>query len=395
MNRKKRLLTIVLLCTILFSCIRIPVMAESPAAVEISAESAILMEATTGTVIFEKNADQELSPASITKIMTLLLIFEALEEGKIQLTDEVVTSAYAKSMGGSQVFLEEGEIQSVETMIKCIVIASGNDASVAMAEHIAGSEESFVQQMNQKAEALGMKQTKFEDCCGLTDSATHVSSARDVAVMSRELVTRFPEIYEYTTIWMENITHVTKQGAKEFCLSNTNKLLKTYEGAKGLKTGSTSLAKYCLSATAIRNDIHLIAVIMAAPDYKARFGEAEKLLNYGYANCSLYTDSLEDITIPEVSVNGSIQKTVGGSCEKEFRYLCLNGENTNAILREIQMEEALDAPVKEGQKIGQITYMLDNKTIGTIPVIAKESIDKAGFKDYLFLIIEKFNRLMI
>ena len=202
------------------------VSASSDSGPEVSAPSALLMEATTGQVLYEKNADEPRSPASITKIMTLLLIFDALESGKIQMTDSVTTSAYAKSMGGSQVFLEEGEIQSVETLIKCIVIASGNDASVAMAEYIAGSEAEFVKQMNERAAGLGMKNTHFEDCCGLTDSLTHVTTARDIALMSRELINRYPQIHNYSTIWMDTITHVTKQGTKEFGLSNTNKLLK-------------------------------------------------------------------------------------------------------------------------------------------------------------------------
>ena len=222
------------------------------AALSLSAPSAVLMEASTGQVIFEKGADEKRSPASVTKVMTLILIFDALAEGRIKLTDEVVTSAYAKSMGGSQVFLEEGEIQTVETLIKCIVIASGNDASVAMAEYIAGSEGEFVRMMNERAAGLGMTGTYFVDCCGLTDSLEHVTTARDIAVMSRELINKYPEIHNYSTIWMENITHVTKQGTKEFGLSNTNKLLKMANNftVTGLKTGSTSAAKYCLSATA-------------------------------------------------------------------------------------------------------------------------------------------------
>ena len=235
---------------------------------EIQAPDAILIEASTGTVIYEKNADEARNPASVTKIMTLLLIFDALKSGKIHLDDEVVTSAHAKSMGGSQVFLEEGEIQTVETLIKCIVIASGNDASVAMAEYIGGDEATFVKMMNERAKGLGMENANFEDCCGLTDSTTHAMSARDIALMTKELITKYPEIFNYSTIWMENITHVTKQGTKEFGLSNTNKLLKmaTNFEVTGLKTGSTSLAKYCLSATARKDGVELIAVILAAPD---------------------------------------------------------------------------------------------------------------------------------
>ena len=243
---------------------------QSQAAVQIAAPSAILMEASTGQVIYEKDADEKRSPASVTKVMTLILIFDALQSGKIQLTDEVVTSAHAKSMGGSQVFLEEGEKQTVETLIKCIVIASGNDASVAMAEYIAGSEDEFVRMMNERAAGLGMSNTHFVDCCGLTESPDHYTTARDIAIMSRELINKYPQIHSYSTIWMENITHVTKQGTKEFGLSNTNKLLKmaTNFTVTGLKTGSTSIAKYCLSATAEKDGVRLIAAIMAAPDFK-------------------------------------------------------------------------------------------------------------------------------
>lgn len=254
------------------------IMADTAPDLGITAKAAILMEADTGTVIYEKNATERLSPASITKVMTLILIFDAIESGQITLQDEVTTSAYAKSMGGSQVFLEEGEKQTVETLIKCIVVASGNDASVAMAEYICGSEAEFVNRMNERAAGLGMTETHFEDCCGLTESATHLTSAKDVALMSRELITKYPQIHDYSSIWMENIVHVTEKGSSEFGLANTNKLLKQYEYCNGLKTGSTSIAKYCLSATAIKDGISLIAVVMAAPDYKVRFSEAKAML---------------------------------------------------------------------------------------------------------------------
>lgn len=248
---------------------------------EISAPSAVLMEESTGEILYEKNADEQRSPASITKIMTLLLIFDELEKGNIHLEDEVTTSAYAKSMGGSQVFLEEGEKQTVETLIKCIVVASGNDASVAMAEYIAGSEADFAARMNERAEELGLAGTHFEDCCGLTDSPGHYTTARDVAVMSRELILCYPQVLEYSSIWMEDITHVTAQGSKPFTLSNTNKLIKSYSGCLGLKTGSTDAAGYCVSAVAARDDLTMIAVIMGAPDHKVRFQDAASLLDYG------------------------------------------------------------------------------------------------------------------
>lgn len=355
----------------------------SPDGPQISAPSAILMEASTGQVLYEKNADHPRRPASITKIMTLILIFDALEAGKIQLTDSVTTSAYAKSMGGSQVFLEEGEVQTVETLIKCIVIASGNDASVAMAEYIAGSEAEFVKMMNERAAGLGMSSTHFEDCCGLTDSASHVTSARDIALMSRELINRYPQIHNYSTIWMDTITHVTRQGTKEFGLSNTNKLLKmaTNFTVTGLKTGSTSLAKYCFSGTAEKDGVRLIAAIMAAPDFKARFADALTLLNYGFANCRIYQDN-DPLPLPEMEVRNGKEDTVPLRYDESFSYLSVKGEDFSAIERELVLQEYADAPVKDGGQAGWLTYRLNGEKIGQIPVRFAKDIEKATFSDY-------------
>lgn len=351
---------------------------------EIAAPSALLMEASTGQVIFEKNADEQRSPASITKIMTLILIFDAIDSGKIKMTDEVVTSAYAKSMGGSQVFLEEGEIQTVETLIKCIVIASGNDASVAMAEYIAGTEDEFIRMMNERAAGLGMTGTHFEDCCGLTDSPTHVTTARDIALMSRELINKYPQIHNYATIWMENITHVTKQGSKEFGLSNTNKLLKmaTNYNVTGLKTGSTSLAKYCFAGTAEKDGVRLIATIMAAPDYKTRFNDANALLNYGYANCKLYEDT-ELVPLPEMPVLNGVEDNVPLKYAGVFSYLSMSGEDFSAIEKVLMVPEEIEAPVEPDQRIGVLRYQLNGKTLGEVDVLTDGAVRKAGFKDYL------------
>lgn len=360
------------------------VLAGAPGSLEVSAPSALLMEASTGQVIFEKNPDEKRSPASITKIMTLILIFDALESGKIKLSDPVVTSARAKSMGGSQVFLEEGETQTVETLIKCIVVASGNDASVAMAEYVAGSEEEFVRMMNERAAGLGMENTHFEDCCGLTDSPGHVTTARDIAVMSRELINRYPQIHNYSTIWMENITHVTAQGTKEFGLSNTNKLLKMANNftVTGLKTGSTSLAKYCLSATAEKDGVRLIASVMGAPDYKARFSDAQRMLNYGYACCRLY----EDKELPPLSpmpVQGGKADQVSLYYEGDFSYLSLNGENLEQIERRASLPGQIEAPVEKGQQVGSLQYFLDGKPLGEVKILAGETVGQAGYGDYL------------
>ena len=357
---------------------------EASSGPEITAPSALLMEASTGQVIYEKNADEQRSPASITKIMTLILIFDAIDSGKIKMTDEVVTSAHAKSMGGSQVFLEEGEIQTVETLVKCIVVASGNDASVAMAEYIAGTEPEFVRMMNERAAGLGMTGTHFEDCCGLTDSPTHLTTARDIAVMSRELITKYPQIHNYSTIWMENITHVTKQGTKEFGLSNTNKLLKmaTNFRVTGLKTGSTSLAKYCLSATAEKDGVRLIAAIMAAPDYKARFADAQTMLNYGYANCRLYEDK-EKLPLPQMQVINGVEDTVPLKYGGDFSYLGLGGEDFGAVERELMLPEAMEAPVEPDTKAGVLVYRLAGKTLGEVEILTDGAVRKAGYRDYL------------
>ena len=356
---------------------------------DLTAPSSILMEASTGTVIYEEQADQRLSPASITKIMTLILIFDALKDGTITLEEEVTTSNYAKSMGGSQVFLEEGEKQTVDTMMKCIVVASANDASVAMAERIAGSEAEFVNRMNERAAGLGMTNTHFEDCCGLTDSDNHYSSARDVAIMSRELITKYPAIHEYSTIWMQNITHTTNKGTTEFGLANTNKLLKQYQWATGLKTGSTSKAKYCVSATAEKDGVKLIAVIMACPNYKDRFTEAATLLNYGYATCKLFEDQTP-LALSPVPVQDGVAEQVQTEYGAPFYYLSTSGEDFSAIEREIIWEEGLVAPIEKGQQVGRLEYRLNGNVLGSTPILAKESLEKAGFLDYMKRIGQQF-----
>ncbi len=351
-------------------------------ALNLSSPSAILMEASTGTVLFEKNPDEIRSPASITKIMTLILTFEELEKGRIRLEDEVVTSAYAKSMGGSQVFLEEGEIQTVDTLIKCIVVASGNDASVAMAEFIAGSEEEFVNRMNAKAAELGMVNTHFIDCCGLSSDAQHHTTARDVAIMSRELITKHPDIYNYTKIWMEDITHVTRQGSKNFTLSSTNKLLKQYEWTTGLKTGSTSQAKYCFSATASKDGIDLIAVIMGAPDFKVRFSEARSLLEYGFAMTRLYVDTNNN-ELPQIRVKGGKQEKVEVVADGDFRYLDVTGADFSQIEKSYEFVEALEAPFASGTQAGRVLYRLNGRELGSVAIRTMEEVEKAHYIDYL------------
>lgn len=348
----------------------------------VEAPSAVLMEAQTGTIIFQKDMDTRRSPASITKIMTLILIFDAIENGSLKLEDPVTTSAYAKSMGGSQVFLEEGETQSVETMIKCIVIASGNDASVAMAEHIAGSEQEFVRQMNERAKELGMENTNFEDCCGLTDSPGHYTTAGDIALMSRELITKYPQVLEYSSIWMEDIVHETRKGSSKFTLANTNKLLRSFEGCVGLKTGSTSVAKYCLSAVAKRDGITLISVVMAAPNYKIRFKDAASMLNYGFSRCSLYVDEKQP-KLPGIKVEGGVEDTVFLQYEGKFQYLSTEGKELSDIKKKLVIPKEVKAPVKKGEKAGEMRYYIGEEKLGSVPVLYEKSVEKAVYKDYI------------
>lgn len=383
-----RFLSILLSASLLFSGPvygeeEIPVPADT---ISISAPSALLMETSTGTVIYEKDAHTQLRPASITKIMTLILIFDALEKGSISLEDAVTVSEYAASMGGSQVYLEPGETQTVDTMIKCISIASANDACVAMAEFICGSEQEFVNQMNTRAKGLGMENTTFINCCGL-DTDGHLTTAYDVALMSRELITRYPQIHNYSTVWMENITHVTRNGSSEFGLTNTNKLIKQYEYANGLKTGSTALAKYCVSATAQKDGLNMIAVIMAAPDYKIRFTDAVTLLNYGFGKCRFYEDSHSD-TLPSLTVTGAITDQVSLQYESSFRYLDTRGQDLDSITKEIQLPESAAAPVKKGDIAGKAVYKLNNKEIGSLNILYGESIEEAHFKDYFLKVLE-------
>lgn len=360
----------------------------SGAAINISAKAAVLIEGSTGEIIFEKNKDTELVPASITKIMTLTLIFEAIDQGKISLEDEVMVSEYAASMGGSQVFLEPQETQTVNTMIKCISIASANDAAVAMAEKIAGSEQNFVKMMNQKAKELGMKHTQFKNCTGLDDDikSGHFSSAYDVALMSRELITKHPEISNYSTVWMDKITHKTKKGETEFGLTNTNKLVRFYDGITGLKTGSTSKAKYCLSATARRNDMDLIAVIMAAPDHKKRFSEAQSLLDYGFANCSTYEDDYSDMTWGPLRIQNGNPSEIDVSPQTKFTHTFTSEYDSANIKRRVAYKD-VTAPVKTGDEVGSIVYSYNGAEIGSIPILARQDAEEARGMNVILLSI--------
>lgn len=356
---------------------------------ELQTPHACVMEVSTGEILYEKAADEKLHPASVTKVMTVLLIYEAEAAGKLRWDQEITTSAHAKSMGGSQVFLEEGEKQTAETLLKCIVIASGNDAAVAMAEQIGGSEESFVGKMNARAAELGMTNTHFVDCCGLTDSEEHYTTARDVARMSQELLRKFPQVVEIADIWMEDITHVTAKGSKTFTLTNTNKLLRSYSGCDGLKTGSTSRAKYCLSATARRDGIRLVSVVMTAPDSKTRFAEAGKLLNYGFSRCSMYHDD-EGLPLSPLEVRGSLKKEVQVRYPDEFSYLSTTQEDFSAIEKRLEWEPEVCAPLAKGDQVGTLVYTLGEKELGRLPVVAAEAVEKAGYFDWVGYLWERW-----
>lgn len=356
---------------------------EESAAIGIEAPYAILMEASTGTVLYEKDANTAVPPASVTKIMTMLLIFEALEENKIQLEDTVVVSEKAASMGGSQVFLEPNETQTVDTMLKCIAIASANDACVAMAEHVSGSEEAFVNKMNERAKELGMENTHFMNCNGL-DEENHVISAYDVALMSRELLVNHPQVHDYCTVWMDTIVHNTAKGSQEFGLNNTNKLIKQYEYSTGLKTGSTSKAGFCVSASAKKGNMELIAVIMNGETSKSRFLDATTLLNYGFANYQIYKDTdAEREKLDEILVKGGVETSVRPVYEKEFAFLLMNGEALSSIEKRLELPEEMTAPIEEKQILGTLSYYHGNEKLGEINVIADKGVEAAKYSDYV------------
>ena len=278
--------------------------------------------------------------------------------------------------------------QTVDTMLKCISVASANDACVAMAEHICGSEQEFVARMNQRAKDLGMANTTFVNCCGL-DIEGHMTTARDVALMSRELIVKYPQIHNYCTIWMENITHVTRRGSSEFGLTNTNKLIRQYPYATGLKTGSTDDAKYCVSATAKKDGLELIAVVMAAPDHKIRFLDATTLLNYGFSKCQVYTDKNQQ-KLPELSIQGGVAEQVPLAYESDFSYLDVTGADLSQVTKELKLPKQADAPIKKGQKAGKLVYKLNNQEIGSVNILFQESVKKALFKDYFLKALDAF-----
>lgn len=330
--------------------------------------SAILIEQTTGQILYSHNIHEQLRPASVTKIMSILLIMEAISNGKTSLTDSVPCSENAASMGGSQIWLDPRETLSVDEMLKAICVNSANDCVVAMSEFIAGSEEAFVQMMNDKAKELGMNDTCFKNCHGL-DEDGHVTSSYDISLMSRELLTKYPEVTKYTTIWMDSLRDGKSQ------LSNTNKLIKTYKGATGLKTGSTSLALYNLSASATRDNLSLIAVIMKAPSTKVRFAEAQKLLDYGFGKFSFKSFGNKDDVIKTINVTKGVKKQVDIVLENNSGALVEKGKE-NQITQQIILDETISAPIIAGQKIGEAQFILDGKVLSTVNLVAKNDVEK-------------------
>ena len=349
----------------------VPVRAE---ALAVEAESCILMEKATGQVLYAENEHEQLEPASVTKIMTLLLVMEAIDSGSLSYDDTVTASAYACSMGGSQIWLKENEQMTVRDMLKAVCVASANDCSVALAEHVAGSAEAFVERMNQRAAELGMNDTHFVNPTGLPAEG-HVTSAYDIALMSRELILNHPDIRQFTTIWMDTL----RDGA--FTLSNTNRLVRTYQGATGLKTGSTDAAGYCLSATAERDGMELIAVVLKSPTSAQRFESAKALLNYGFASYAL-VEAVPERVLPPIPVTlgtaDFVQPVLG-----EGRELLLEKARAAELEQEVRLAEGLDAPVAAGEEIGTLLLTAGGEQVAAVPIVAGEAVERLSYGEIL------------
>ncbi|MBU5437573.1 D-alanyl-D-alanine carboxypeptidase [Tissierella sp. MSJ-40] len=372
---KRKIASIILVVFILSSV----AMAFAEGDLNINAKSAVLMDYNTGEIIYEKNLNERLAPASVTKIMTLLLGMEALETGKIKLNDDVSVSDHASGMGGSQVFLEAGEIQKVEEIFKAICLRSANDASVALAEHIAGSEEIFVKMMNDKAKALGMKDTNFMNCSGLP-SENHYTSAYDIALMSKELL-KYNKIHDWLTIYMYDLK-VGKTKSSIQTMVNTNRLIKEYEGANGIKTGSTNEAGFCLSGSAKRGNLQLIAVIMGSETSKIRFDESKRLLDYGFANYDSITVGRKGDILGKVSVEKGKSAFIEAMLEKDS-YILLPKGDKGKIDKEIVLPEHVNAPINAGDEVGLLIVRLEGKEVDKIKLVAKSNVEKANLANIL------------
>ena len=376
----KRLSWLLLVAVLVFGMF--PLKAKA-ADMQIEAKSALLMDVATGQVLYEQDANTPLAPASVTKVMTMLLIMEAIDSGKIKWEDSVTASEEAAAKGGSQIYLKAGETMTVEEMVKSIAVSSANDCACAMAEHIAGSEAAFVQRMNDRAAELGMKDTKFVNCTGLDDSAEakeHKTSAHDIAVMSRELLQNHPDIKKYTTIWMDTVRGGT------FGLSNTNKLVRFYSGATGLKTGFTAGAGYCLSASAQREGMELVAVVMGCETSPKRFAACKSLLDYGFANYALIQPQTpEDLFVP---VKLGKLETVQAVPAQETPLLIDKGQKSSVSIQ-TELEETVDAPVSKGQRLGTMTVLSGQQVLAQIPLVAETAVEKLSFGDIFYRLLEK------
>ncbi len=374
-----------LFCTVLtLPMLIVPVHAAEPVppdSVEISAPSAILMEKVTGDVIYEKNSHERMPPASVTKVMTMLLIVEAIERGEISLEDTVTASERAASFGGSCVYLEEGEKMSVDEMLKCIAVVSANDCAVATAEHLCGSEQAFVKRMNERASELGLKDTNFKNCTGLFEDDEHYTSAYDIAVMSRELISH-ELIKDYTTIWIDSIR------GGEFGLSNTNKLVYYYDGCTGLKTGFTERAMYCLSATAMRDGVEFIAVIMHADTVDARSNDAKALLSFGFANYKLLPLRASEV-LPPVRVSLGTADSVQPVYDSAEAVLVAKN-SVGDVSYELDLPESVSAPIEQGQRLGTLRLVSGDKTVREVPLVADAAVDRAGFGSVLLELLKNY-----
>ncbi|MDE6759116.1 MAG: D-alanyl-D-alanine carboxypeptidase [Lachnospiraceae bacterium] len=350
---------------------------DNAAVIKIESPSVLLMELNSGQVLYEKDPDTARRPASVTKIMTMLLAFEAIDSGKFGLEDTITVSEHAASMGGSQVYLEVGETQTVEDMLKCMIVSSANDAAVAVGEAIAGSEPGFVAMMNEKAAALGMTNTHFENACGL-EADGHLMSARDIAILSRELLLKHPEVTNYSTIWMDTIIHKTRKGESEFGLANTNKFLKKYDGANGLKTGYTSAAGFSMSATATRNGTTLIAVVMGSKTKDIRYSDAAKLLDYGFANCTIYEDNKVLEGNNQIEIKNGVKKQVTVEAEQDFHYVFVGDSKNGDITKKMEIVKEA-APVEKGDIVAKVVYEQAGNPLGSVNIIAIEPVEQQKY----------------
>lgn len=366
----KKLRVIAVILTVLITVMYFPSGVSALSDDEITAPSAVLIEAETGKVLYEKNMHEVRACASITKVMTLLLVFEAIDSGKISMEDNVTASAHAASMGGSDIWLEQGETMTVHEMIKATVVASANDAAVALAEYVSGTEDEFVVQMNQKAKELGMKETVFKNCNGL-DEEGHITSAYDVAIMSRELI-KHKKIFEYSGIWMDYLRDGKTQ------LVNTNKLLKSYDGITGLKTGTTSQAGSCISATAERDGLSLIAVVLGSATGSERFTDAAKLLDYGFANYAMYLPSVPENAVCDIKVKNGMKPDVRTTVDVSVPFLIAKGSD-GKITSEVSLPEEVEAPINKGDTIGKLIYKNEKEKIAEYSITAESSIEQITF----------------